>query len=567
MGASAVNTVLDSPGVQRWADRCEWLAVTLGLAGLLVLQVFAACRYRFNTDEPQHLHVIWGWMHGLVQYRDIFDNHPPLFHMLMTPLMSLFPERADIVVPMRLMMIPLHVASLAAIFYIGRSLYSARAGAWLALIGGALPWAFFPGTEFRPDNLYVALLFWGLATVLGGRRLTRTRMAVLGLLLGICVDLTMKTALGMASLALASTIALGLRCWLDRWRIPVGEALLRLALCGAASLVAPGLLCLYFAKQGALRILIYCVLRHNVVPHAYRWGGSDLHYFYPLMALPFLLAWALWIFKQGPDSETATRRVVISLFALIYLLLYFAYWPELTGEDQLPWVPLLPLALMPLVAAGARRIPRPAAFPASYLLPPAAFLFAVFLIFRAHMIQRASVEKYVRPIATVLRLTKPGEDVMDVKGDAIYRPRPFYYAIETFTRVRMRLGWIQNDIVPDLIATRTAVCFHPPYPGDATMAFIGHNYLTLALEPRVMVLGQKLAAPAADGAAPFQIAIPAEYVFLRQGAPVAGTLDGVPCNGPLTVAAGPHRFIPATPGAPVTLFWARAWRLGSLPAN
>lgn len=555
-----------------WADRCKWLAFVLALAALLVLKGFAACRYRFNTDEPQHLHIIWGWMHGLIQYRDVFDNHPPLFHMLMAPLMGLFPERADIVVPMRLMMIPLHLAAMLAVFFIGRSLYSAWAGAWLALIGFTLPWAFFPATEFRPDNLYVALLFWALAILFCGR-LNRARMAAAGFLLGICGAVTMKTALAITSLAFAGAVAIGLRCWLGRWRIPVREAALRLLLFGAAGLVIPALICLYFASQRALPILIYCVLRHNMVPHAYRWGDSPLHFFYPLAALPFLLAWAVWIFRHEPNSPLAARRVAISLFALCYLLLYFAYWPELTGEDNLPWVPLLPLAAMPLLPEAARRIPPRALIAANYLLPPAVFLLCISMILRQHMIQRASVEKYVRPIAIVLRLTRPGEYVMDVKGDAIYRPRPFYYAIETFTRVRMRLGWIKNDIVPDLIATRTAVCFHPPYPGADTMAFINHNYLPLAVAPHVMVLGRKL-PPAANGPIRFDIAIPAEYVLLRNNAPVPGTLDGLPCSGPVALTPGLHQFIPASastptslPKAPVTLFWARAWRLGSQPAD
>ena len=36
-------------------------------------------RFRFDSDESQHLHVIWGWTRGLLQYRDIFDNHMPCF--------------------------------------------------------------------------------------------------------------------------------------------------------------------------------------------------------------------------------------------------------------------------------------------------------------------------------------------------------------------------------------------------------------------------------------------------------------------------------------------------------
>lgn len=565
MGAETVSAAPLKPKVQLWADQCEWLAIAACFAGLLALKTVAACRYRFNSDEPQHLHVIWGWVHGFVQYRDLFDNHPPLFHMLMAPLLRLFPERADIVVPMRLMMVPVYAAGLLALFHIGRSLYSARAGAWLALIAGALPWVFFPGTEFRPDDLYAMFLFWALAIAMK-EGMTRTRMALIGLLLGICVCLTLKTALAMASLALAGAIALALSCWLARWRIRPGETMLRFLICGAASLVAPGLLCLWFARQRALPALYYCVFLHNVVPHAERWSGSTLHFYYLPMALPFLLATAAWIFKHEPKSDIAIRRAMIFLFPFFYLLLLYAYWPDITAQDNLPFIPLLPLALMPMAAVGVGLIPGQLAVPASYLLPPAAFVFSVSLIYGEHAIQRASVDKYVRPIATVLRLATPREYVMDLKGDSIYRPRPFYYAIETFTRARMRLGWIRNDIVAGLIATRTAVCFHPPFPGVSTMTFVNRNYLPLAGEPHVMVLGQKLVA-ASDGVMHFEIAIPGEYVLLRQGVPVAGKLDGTVSTDPFLLAEGPHQFIPAAGNAPVMLFWERAWRLGYAPAE
>src|SRR5947208_12458843 len=47
-----------------------------GLAGIsLVLRAIAFFHYRFDSDEPQHLHVAWGWTAGLLQYRDVFDNH------------------------------------------------------------------------------------------------------------------------------------------------------------------------------------------------------------------------------------------------------------------------------------------------------------------------------------------------------------------------------------------------------------------------------------------------------------------------------------------------------------
>src|SRR3981081_2311786 len=77
----------------------------LTLIGIAVLScvVHAAAyfRYRFDSDEPQHLHVAWGWTAGLVQYRDLFDNHSPLFHLSTAPILALFSERPDIMLCMR----------------------------------------------------------------------------------------------------------------------------------------------------------------------------------------------------------------------------------------------------------------------------------------------------------------------------------------------------------------------------------------------------------------------------------------------------------------------------------
>ena len=60
----------------------------MGIAAVtLAMRAVAFFHYRFDSDEPQHLHVAWGWTAGLLQYRDVFDNHAPLFHMAMAPLL------------------------------------------------------------------------------------------------------------------------------------------------------------------------------------------------------------------------------------------------------------------------------------------------------------------------------------------------------------------------------------------------------------------------------------------------------------------------------------------------
>ena len=88
----------------------ETWAAALALAGVMALKIVYALVYRVDSDEPQHLHVVWGWAHGMVQYRDMFDNHSPLFQMACAPLLRMLGEHAWIMVPMRLAMLPLYVA-------------------------------------------------------------------------------------------------------------------------------------------------------------------------------------------------------------------------------------------------------------------------------------------------------------------------------------------------------------------------------------------------------------------------------------------------------------------------
>src|ERR1700676_214435 len=51
----------------------------------------------WNSDEPQHLHVVWAWANGMLPYKDVFDNHSPLFQAISAPLFALLGKRADIV--------------------------------------------------------------------------------------------------------------------------------------------------------------------------------------------------------------------------------------------------------------------------------------------------------------------------------------------------------------------------------------------------------------------------------------------------------------------------------------
>src|SRR5689334_216038 len=136
-------------------DLGERIAFAMAALAQVVLRTLYVLNHRADFDEPQHLHVVWGWTQGLVQYRDYFDNHTPIFQMLSAPILKLFGERADILIPMRLAMIPLFGGMLWCTYRMGRALYSSRAGIWAAIFAALYPVFMLTSTEFRTDDLWV----------------------------------------------------------------------------------------------------------------------------------------------------------------------------------------------------------------------------------------------------------------------------------------------------------------------------------------------------------------------------------------------------------------------------
>src|SRR5687768_11850318 len=168
----------------------------------LVLRAVAFFNYRFDADEQQHLHVTWGWTAGLVQYRDYFDNHAPLFHLLTAPILALLGERRDILHWMRVPMLVLFAIVIWATYVIGRKLYDERVAVWSVVLLSLFPPFFLKSLEYRTDNLWTAL--WMIALVL----LVRERSFFFtGLILGCAMATSLKTTLLVVSLGVAALLA------------------------------------------------------------------------------------------------------------------------------------------------------------------------------------------------------------------------------------------------------------------------------------------------------------------------------------------------------------------------
>jgi len=561
---------------QTIADADSNAAISRGERGLIAAfftmtlfwRVVYVFRYRFNSDEPQHLHVAWGWTRGLLQYRDVFDNHTPLFHLLFAPLVGVLGERPDVLLWMRLAMIPLAVLSLWATYRIGLKLFSRRTGLWAAVFTGLLPGFFIYTVQFRTDVLWATLWLLALDVLLQGPP-TSSRSFFGGLLLGAALSVSMKTILLLAALgvALLSTRALAPNVRRDT-RDPGPGRLAAAALAGFV--LVPLGLALFFAVQDAGAAFFYGAVVHNLVSGLGSRPANSGRVLLLVFMLPPLGWAARTIAHRAPDPAIGARRAVVFLAAGLYFLAVHTFWPVFSAQDHLPFYPLLVVLLTPsfLAVAGVRKAQEGRTGPARPWLDaaaPAAVAVAelVFLL-AAVPVWRDGTRDEVGLLTDVLRLTRAEDPVLDLKGETVFRSRPFYYALESVTQARLRQGLIVDDIPERLIATRTCVTIADvglfPVRGRA---FLEENYLPVG---RLRVAGRLLASHI-DGTGPiaFEIEIPARYSMISDAGAAAGGLDGRPYEGARFLDRGHHEFRPSAGTGRLAVVWAQAVERGYLP--
>jgi len=542
------------------AQRICWFSL---LAILFVaVRVHCAAVYRVDSDEPQHLHVIWGVAKGLVQYRDIFDNHSPLFHLLCAPLFRVLGERADIVEAMRMAMIPLYFGCLACVYFICARLFSRQCGVWATLFTAFYPRFFCTSTEFRPDNLWV-LAWLLLLTVLVCVRHPAIRWLLSGLLLGIGFSVSMKTTVMALDLAAA-----GLLTWFLCKRASTSVSLSQFAknagLFAAGLAVVPGMLLLRFAARGALANLYYCLIRHNLVAASERAHFFGLRGVAVLAALAGIIWWCRQIARRDEGRNLTTRRVFLLLAGGFYPAILFILWPLVTREDFLALMPMVGMVGAPALLAALEGLCQRRLRFASIIVP--ACLVLALIALDIHTVQpwRGRSRFQESFVANILKLTDPADRVMDAKGETIYRERSFYYVLEEMTRWMLKREQLADDIPEQMIAHDVCVAARSAerYP-PRTVQFLKENFVPVSF--RLLVAGKMLTPAPAGKPTPFHIAIPARYALAGAGESGSVLLDGRRYEGPLFLAAGPHTIQTHAGVGSVALVWAQAIERGFNP--
>jgi hypothetical protein len=513
------------------------IAGFIGVAAAAALRVVLALHYRIDSDETQHLHVVWGWSHGLLPYRDFFDNHMPLFHILCVPLLRLAGERPETIVLVRLAMLPMFAAMVVLTYRITASTYSKRAAAWAAAIGCLAPQFFLSSIEFRTDILWATSWLAAVAILVCGP-LTSRRFALAGLALGIAAATSAKTSMLMVSLAIAAAVTL----IITRERPVSRSRIVKSALIFAAASLAPvAAIAVYVFRRGIWDAFIACTVRHNVVPseHAAR-----------LLYLPLSIAIITVVTRRiarlDGSIEERRRRIFVSVAASVYGAVLISIWPIVEAEHWLPFFPLVAAGWVPLLVSERRGASRRVLF--------AIVSIELFAILKASTPWRNNTIASKAMIEQAMSLTSPRESVIDRKGEIVFRPRAFYDVLERMTRRAISNGLLRDTIAEDVVRMRAVVSVPDDvsFPRDGR-AFLSRNFIRVGCirVAGMMVNGREV-----------RIEVPGEYSLLSDRRDFRGTLDGTRYEGPRFLAAGTH-----TVDAPhrSALVWQRAAALGFSP--
>lgn len=551
------------------ASAAEFIVAAVVFVILIAANVLNVLHHRFDSDEPYHVHVIWSWTRGFVQYRDVFDNHMPLFHLMFAPIAGLIGERATILFWMRFLLLPMYFVTAWCAYRIGSSLFSRRTGVWSVLLLGFFSGYFSLAYQFRTDNLWTPLWMLCVVVLVCGEMTVPRRAAIAGTLLGLCFAVSMKSVLFLvtiiASLALLALIA-GDRRKLVEPACLVGNVAI---FCGTAALV-PAVVMIFFAAKGLWPDFRYQVFEFNFLARLVPSGRSFASITMLTLAAVGLIYVARQIIRFSPEPGIGLRRAFILLVCVVYLFLIQAFWP--LSKTFLPAYPLgavlFSAGLFALSEKLSRRNTSVTRVVKLIPLPAIGVVLEIALLLAGQPIWKNKTTAETNLVRNILALTQPDDYVLDCKGETIFRRRCFRPLLERITRKAIKRGVMIDDAPQRCIETHTRVAatMLNRY-SDSTRDFIERTYLPVADNLRVAGVILKPSAQA-DRRFEFEVTIPASYKILSRTGDASGILDGEPCDSARFLAAGPHVFEPTSrvPGNFV-LLWSQAVDRGFRPLN
>lgn len=424
----------------------------------------------------------------------------------------------------------------------------------------------FTSTEFRADDLWAALWLAALVIVFGGAPTPR-RGFFAGLLFGATLVTSLKTLALLGCLAAGTGVAL-LLCGQFRGTFAQRRTFTFLAALLAGGAVLPASIAIFLRHVGVWDDAIYGIFQYNELPGLGRMriqrdvvvGALEF-----LACLGALVPLSRWLAERYLTAERRFLCHVLFLGSGFYGALIYTLWPLLDAEHLIPFFPVFVTGLMPLVIDGAERLARRfPVFPAPVAL---ATFVAIALAAESLNVRTDRTASTIEHSADLLKLSEPADYVMDLKGETIFRRRPFFYIFEGVGIARARRHLLPDEIPEAMIRTKTCITTRDNYRYTSPRArvFFDENYLEVGSQLRV--LGHAMTPAAGSPRFRFDVVIPEWFAFLAQGKIVQGQIDGRPCEGTAFLSAGTHEFLAAKRVPTIDFVWLQAVDRGFRPIS
>jgi hypothetical protein len=377
----------------------------------------------------------------------------------------------------------------------------------------------------------------------------------------------MKSALLLLMLLLSAPIALFLV-----GRKQLGQSWPHLARCTtaffAATALVPGVIAGAFAVAGLWRDFRYCNFEHNFLSHLDVKNHPAWWIVIFPVVFPFVIYAARLIVRGTPTLPQAFRRAFIFLICGFYVPALCSFWNLLTRQDFLPYYPLVFVlvsgALLAVSPQLAKYNPRVSDYLRRFSLPAFIGLLELLLVIgtRPFWIDRAKVETNL--LRGVLKLTDPGDYVLDCKGETIFRQRCFWPVTESIMAERFARKLVVDNAAQRAVETHTCVASMKGRMPWRAKQFIWKNYIGVGND--LKVAGRFLrSSPTDSGRMDFNVVIPASYKIVARDGPVTGTLDGTPYEGARFLPPGVHTFVQTSSRTQLAFLWAQAVDRNFLP--
>ena len=439
----------------------------------MVLRVALTFNRELDIDEFQHLHAAWMLSQHYVLYRDVWENHTPLFYYLLLPLFRCCREGPGLVLIARVISSCAALGILLLTYVLARIDHDKLTSLLAVIILSYMVIFAEKSIEVRPDQfliiLWLASLWISIRAFSNSRRLG---FFAAGLLLGIAFLFSQKALLPYAAMSFTFLVCSYIGGWQRAFL-----RFLRIQSSYTLGFLIPVAACLaLFYHSGTLKEMITStVLESFTYPNNYR-----PFYLLALRNISFFLlalAGVIMHMRQLKKSAAAVRaNQSVLLIPVLFLLIVFLFFQTAPyPQSALLFAPVLAiygaeafrksldgilLSRRKETQGQTSRLNARGLLPFTAALATGLVIPCAILILRGHPFSNTSARQF-RTMEYVLNHTHSNDVIFDGESAYVFRPQAYFYGSLFHAIVwRIQRGEIKQDIAESLTRTDCKVVIY-----------------------------------------------------------------------------------------------------------